>query len=126
MNWRQLYNASEPEERLDLLLAMLRRIEARPMPIILAGGRLRRDRRRERVAHFIRERRGRYPIRVMQRLAFLSTLGLLFMSLWLVALNLPHHVAAPLVFFYNLLLIGFLLIKPSAIHLALLKRKTEQ
>lgn len=129
MNWRQLYTACGPKQRLELLLEMLRRIEARPAPIVLAGGRLRRERRQAYVAHFIHDRRGRYLTRAVLRLLFLFTLGTVSLSLWLVALRpqgVPPSVGAPLVFAYDLLLIVLLLINPSRIRLALLTRATEK
>jgi len=125
MNWRQLYTASTEEERLELLFEMHRRIEARPKPIVLAGGRLRRERRRERIAHFIRDRRGRYASRALLRTLFLFTLGTVSFGVWLVALHVPREIAAPLVFAYDVMLIALLLIDPARITLTLLTRATE-
>jgi hypothetical protein len=45
MNWNQLYSSATPEERLEILIAMIRTKEARHNKLILAGTRLIRERR---------------------------------------------------------------------------------
>lgn len=125
MNWQQLYTASTPEERLELLLDMLHVVETRSSPIVFAGGRLRRERRRESAAHYIRDRRGRYPTRALIRTLYMLMLGVVSLSVWLVALNIPREIAAPLVLAYAVMLVALLLINPARITLALLTRATE-
>lgn len=126
MNWTQLHTASTEEERLELLLHMLHTLEARQSPIILAGGRLRRERRSERVAHFIRDRRGRQLNRAIPRALYIFILGTVFFTLWLVALNIPPEFGAPLVFTYTVMLTAFLLMDPARVTLVLFTLATEQ
>ena len=116
MNWQQLYTTATPAEREEILILMLQTIEARQQRIILARGRLLRERRRAARLHFIRDRRIPPVTRTTRNL--LRTLTMFILStisitVFLVSANIQPMYGAPLLFGYDLLLIAMLLIKPT-------------
>lgn len=73
MNWKQLYTLATPEERLDLALRMIRRIEARHEVVIVAI-----DLRR-----------------ILMRSAFLGILGMLTFTTAIITAQADPALAAP-------------------------------
>lgn len=115
MEWKNLYTTATPAEREEILIAMLQAIEARQQRLILARGRLVRNRRRAIIAHFIGDRRlAPRPTRsrVIQ-FTFIFILTTLSLTTWLIAAHIQPMYGAPLLFGYDLLLIALLLIKPT-------------
>jgi hypothetical protein len=112
MNWQQLYTASTPAEREEILILMLQTIEAHQQRLILARGRLVRNRRQKLIAHFLGDRRlAPRPTHITQFI-FLFILATLSVSTWLIASHIQPMYAAPLIFGYNLLLLAILTYKP--------------
>ena len=116
MNWQQLYTTATPAEREKILILMLQTIEARQQRIILARGRLLRERRRAARLHFVRDRRIPPVTRTTRNL--LRTLTMFILStisitVFLVSAHIQPMYGAPLLFGYALLLIALLLIKPT-------------
>jgi hypothetical protein len=111
MNWRQLHTAATPEERLELMLHLLETIERRQRRLVRVGWGFRRERRRQRAAHFIGDRRLRHRSPLLRAL-WLYTLATLSIATWLIAAHIQPIYGAPLLFGYNLLLLAILLIKP--------------
>lgn len=111
MNDHQLYTAATPAERTELLLLMLAQLERRQRRVILAGLRLRRERRRTRIAHYIGDRRLR-PNRSIYRWLWIYILTTLSIATWLIAAHVQPMYGAPLLAGYNLFLLAILLIKP--------------
>ena len=115
MNWKQLYTAATPAEREEILIAMLQTIETRQQRLILARGRLLRERRRETIAHFIGDRRLQSTNR---RRKVFWTAGLICAAIvtWSVAAFEALHAqpiyGALLVIGFDLYLATVLLIKP--------------
>jgi len=118
MNWQQLHTAATPAEREEILIMMFRTIEARQHRIILARGRLVRNRRRAIIAHFLGDRRlAPRPTRSrLTQIMFMFILSTLSIATWLIAAHIQPAYGAPLLFSY-LLLIATLLIKPNGIPL---------
>lgn len=112
MNWKQLYTAATPAEREELLILMLQHIEARQQKIILARGRLLRERRRKSIAHILGDRRLAPRSIPIAQIGFIFILSTLSIATWLIAVHIQPMYGAPLIFGYNLLLITILLIKP--------------
>ena len=123
MNDHQLYTAATPAERTELLLLMLAQLERRQRRVILAGLRLRRERRRARIAHYIGDRRLR-PNRSIYRWLWIYILTTLSIATWLIAAHVQPMYGAPLLFGYNLLLLAILLIKPYQRQTQPLKAKS--
>lgn len=115
MNWQQLYTTATPLEREQLLLLMLRTVDAHQRRLIFARGRLHRERRRMQLAHFIGDRRlaPRPTTSWVIRLSFIFIITTLSLTTWLVAAHIQPNYGAPLLFGYNLLLIAVLSIKPN-------------
>lgn len=112
MEWKKLYTTATPAEREELLILMLQTIEARQQRLILARGRLVRNRRRAIIAHFIGDRRlAPRPTPILQFM-FMFILSTLSIATWLIAAHIQPAYGAPLIFSY-LLLIATLLIKPT-------------
>ena len=112
MNWKQLHTTTTPSERVELILHMLSVIETRQRRWLWARGRLVRERRRKRHAHFIHDRRSRSAGSRVIWLAFSFILSTLSLAVWLVSLHIPPAYAAPLLFVYNIILLSILLAKP--------------
>jgi hypothetical protein len=113
MNWKQLHRHARKREE---ILIMMLQLEARQQRIILARGRLLRERRRAARLHFIRDRRIPPVTRTTRNL--LRTLTMFILStisitVFLVSANIQPRYGAPLLFCYDLLLIAMLLIKPT-------------
>lgn len=116
MNWQQLYTTATPAEREEILIMMLRTIEARQQKLILARGRLLRERRRAARLHFIHDRRIPPVTRTTRNL--LRTLTMFILStisitVFMISAHIQPMYGAPLLFGYDLLLIALLLIKPT-------------
>lgn len=116
MNWKQLYTTATPAEREEILILMLQTIEAREQRLILARGRLLRERRRAARLHFVRDRRVPPVTRATRNL--LRTLTMFILStisitVFLISARIEPRYGAPLLFGYDLLLIALLLIKPT-------------
>jgi len=115
MNWKQLYTAATPLEREEILIAMLQAVEARQQRLILARGRLVRNRRRATIAHFIGDRRLQSFVR---RRKTLWTAGLVSAAIvtWSVAAFEAIHAqpiyGAFMVIGFDLFLATVLLLKP--------------
>ena len=123
MNWHQLHTAATPEERAELLCLMLAHIERRQRRLIVANLRLRRERRRRPVAHYIGDRRLRRG-GALYRWLWIYTLTTLSLATWLIAAHIQPIYGAPLLFGYNLLLLAILLIKPHQRLAATVNRKS--
>ena len=116
MNWQQLYTTATPAEREEILILMLQTIEARQQRIILARGRLLRERRRAARLHFVRDRRippVTRTTRNLLRTLIMFILSTISITVFLVSANIRPAYGAPLLFGYDLLLIALLLIKPT-------------
>jgi hypothetical protein len=88
-------------------------IEARHQRLILTSGRLIRDRRHQRPWHFINERRGRTDLtRKLYQGIFAFILMTVTVATWLIAFNARPDIGYRIIFAYNLVLFGILLIKP--------------
>jgi hypothetical protein len=113
MNWKQIYTASTPEERIEIMAEMFRKIETRHQ-LIFTSGRLIRDRRNHaKLWHMIGDRRGRIDtIQKFYLSLFTFILLTVSVSTWLIALNAHPELSAKLFLTYNLILISILLIKP--------------
>ncbi len=115
MNWKQLHTAATPAEREELLIMMFRTIEARKQRLILARGRLLRERRRAARLHFINERRMPYTKRLTRALvngSIFFIIATLSVATWIIAAHIQPVYGAPLLFGYSLILIAALAVKP--------------
>jgi hypothetical protein len=110
MNWQQIFNASTPEERSELGIAMLRHIEARRRRWVLYRGRLIRERRRAQLLHFINDRR-QAPQR-RRKIAWIASLQSSLVLVLVLSFLLPQFLGAVLVILWDLLLISLWIIKP--------------
>lgn len=121
MNWSQIYNSLTPEERIEAAIIILQTIEARQSKLVLAKGRLLRERRRALLnAHYINNRRRIPSVRsTLYRSAFIFTLLTASIGVWLVAFHIPPSYAAPLMFLHLAALSAILLIKPYKPRLSL-------
>jgi hypothetical protein len=114
MNWQQIHVSSTPEERIEALTLMLRVLEARHNRRVFLRGRLILERRRTQAAHWIADRRGRYPwSRVIIPFTFLFILLTVSTATGLFVLNAPTEYAAPVLFFYLTSLWAVLAFKPK-------------
>jgi len=115
MNWKQLYTTATPQEREEILLTMFRTIAARQQRLILARGRLLRERRRAARLHFIHDRRTplaqRFTLGLLRSMIVFIAVTL-SVATWLIAAHIPPMYGAPLLFGYDLLLLAILLFKP--------------
>lgn len=112
-NWKRLYNHTTQEERLEAILILARTIEARQNKRIFVHGQLVFERRRLQSAHFIGDRRGRYPIsRAASLITFVIVLITVSVATWAVAFTQPIHIGAPAMFFHITALMGVFAFKP--------------
>lgn len=115
MNWNQLYTTATPQERDEMLLLMLQTLEARQQRLILARGRLLRERRHAQRLHYLHDRRTPRPQRLTRTLLRSITLFIAItvsITTWLIAAHIPPMYGAPLLFGYDLLLLTILVLKP--------------
>ena len=118
MNWKQLHASATPEERLDLLLHMLRAIEARQHRTVFTGRRWVQNRRGPFPgAHFLNDRRRHTRARAASLLVFAAVLVTVSAATWAAALLSPLHLAGPMLFFHTTALLGILAFKPYALSL---------
>ena len=116
MNWNQLYTTATPEEREEILLLMLQTLEARQQRLVLARGRLVRERRRAQRLHYLHDRRTPRPRRITRNLLRSLTLFIALtvsITTWLIAAHIPPMYGAPLLLGYDLLLLTILLRTPT-------------
>ncbi len=112
-NWKRLYNLADHSERLDAILLLARTIEARENKRVLVRGRLLLERRRLQAAHYIGDRRERYPItRAASLMTFIAVLVTVSVATWGVAITQPIHIGAPALFFHLTALMGVFAFKP--------------
>ena len=111
MDWKQLYNRTTEDERLELTLEMLRKIEARQHRLVLVKGWFQRERRQRTVAHFIGDRRILYKQR-RRRKVFTVGLTVATVTSWIGVIFLQPIYGALLLTASNLALISILLVKP--------------
>jgi hypothetical protein len=113
MNWKQLYTAAAPEERLEITILMLQSIKARQSKRILVGTQLIHDRRGPFAgAHFIRDRRQRSTRRTLYRWTYIFTLLTVSIGTWLFTFSAPANIGAPVMAAHLASLAGLLLFKP--------------
>ena len=112
MNWQQLYTASTPAEREELLLEMIHALEARQNKRILIRGRLVRERRRGNTAHFVGDRRLLGAARRYKTIWISGLMGAAGVT-WYTALTATQpFYGVLLVIGFDLLLAAVLFIKP--------------
>jgi len=126
MNWEQLYTTATPAEREEILISMFQAIEARQMKIILARGRLRRERRRVARLHFVNERR-------LMRSRLQRTRSILFKGIFLfifstmsiatclIAVSVHPKYSVAIMLYYLASLMGMFLVKPLVKRLKVAK-----
>lgn len=111
MNWNQLYTTCTPEERLQMMLQMIRTLEQRERRLILVGGRVLRNRRRALTAHFIGDRRIYYKQRRHKTLR-IAGLMLATAVIWSGVIFMQPLYATLVLTLFNLALISVLLVRP--------------
>lgn len=100
MNWKQLFTSATPAERLEMVISMLRRIEARRGYAIPHAPRY----------HMVEgDQRDSRPV---FRYTFLFILVTWSFGTWIALLRLPPVYGAPLLFFHLVGLVVILVIKP--------------
>ena len=115
MNWNQLYTSSTSQERLETVLHVLCTIEERKQRLVLARGRLVREKRGPFPgAHFLNDRRRLRPRlpQILNKLAFVSILLTVSTATWLFVLYAPPQLAAPTLLLHLVGLSAVLVIKP--------------
>ena len=113
MNLKQLYTSATPQERDELLLLALQKIEARQNTKVIARGQIIRERRGPFAgAHFLNDRRRRLIPRPLFLASFMVILTAVSLAVWISFFYLPPAYAAPLMLIHLAALITLLAVKP--------------
>ncbi len=115
MNWQQLYTSATPEERLEIMLSMIRIIEARQNQLVFTGNKFVRNRRRlPRGFHMVgADQRGRHTIaRAASIVSIWASLFAVSAATVLLALHAPPFIAAQLLFFPATAIIAIFAFRP--------------
>lgn len=119
MNLKQLYTSATPQERDELLLLALQKIEARQNIKVIARGQIIHERRGPFAgAHFLNDRRRRLIPRPLFLASFMVILTAVSLAIWISFFFIPPAYAAPLMLFHLTALITLLAVKPYKPRLA--------
>jgi len=115
MNWKRLYTSATPEERLEILLHMMKVVEERQQRVVFTGVGWVRDRRRGYQAHFLRDRRTGWHtlLRAASLLGFASILITVSATTFALAIHAPAQLGGPALFFYATSMLGVIMFKPN-------------
>ncbi len=99
MNWKQVHTTATRFERQQIALMLLEHLQKNPPMTTLRY-------------HFIGSHRKNKKAQVAYLSVFMFILGTVSIATWLVSINVPPAYGAPLVFFWNVVLIIILWMQP--------------
>jgi hypothetical protein len=120
MNWKQLYASAAPQERLDILIMMIKDAEARQRRFIVAGWWIIRNRRRKdwRGHRVGGDRRSSIPqwrralIKTLRQISIASSVGALTGGVVTLALSLEPIQSVAVILTYEIALISLFYLRP--------------